>query len=208
MISRPHIESPEGIRHLTMRSGCPPRAAVGVVGGAGGVLGVAPPPRRAGRAPGGGFIPQRAARRRTPPRCGRGGEWQCLAKARAFYRVASFILLDGPSGTLGSWSEAAWFGRFQAPDEGRTAVLITHRSATARRADLVHVMNEGDVVEAGSRDELLAQGGDKQSRTEQVASVREHAPGSPDAPAPDAHVPNGPASDAALGAAPLNLNAY
>ena len=42
---------------------------------------------------------------------------------------------------------------------GRTAVIITHRFTIAMRADIIHVMHEGQIVESGSHDELLAREG-------------------------------------------------
>lgn len=101
-----------------------------------------------------------------------GGEWQRLAMARAFYRDAPIILLDEPTSMMDAWSEAAWFDRFRGLAAGRTAVLITHRFTIARRADLIYVMRGGEVVEAGSHEELLALGGwYRESWEEQVAST-------------------------------------
>ena len=109
-----------------------------------------------------------------------GGEWQRLAMARAFYRDASVVLLDEPTSMMDSWSEAAWFERFRSLVEGRTSVLITHRFTIARRADLIYVMRDGRIVEAGSHDELLERGGwYKESWSEQVSS-----PAVPESPAP------------------------
>lgn len=100
-----------------------------------------------------------------------GGEWQRLAMARAFYRDASIILLDEPTSMMDAWSEGAWFERFRALAEGRTAILITHRFTIARRADLIYVMRGGEIVEAGSHEDLLAlDGWYRSSWEEQIAS--------------------------------------
>jgi ATP-binding cassette subfamily B protein len=87
------------------------------------------------------------------------GEWQRVALARAFFRDASLVLLDEPTSAMDSWAEQAWMERFRSLVEGRTALLITHRFTTAMRADVIHVMADGRVVESGSHAELLASGG-------------------------------------------------
>jgi len=87
------------------------------------------------------------------------GEWQRLALARAFLREARVILLDEPTSAMDSWAEADWMERFASLAAGRTAVVITHRLTTARRADLICVMERGRIVERGTHAELLAAGG-------------------------------------------------
>lgn len=87
------------------------------------------------------------------------GEWQRLALARAFFRRAPIIVLDEPTSALDTWAEADWFDRFRNLAHGRTAVVITHRFTIAKRADMIHVMEAGQIVESGTHDDLLAQGG-------------------------------------------------
>jgi ATP-binding cassette subfamily B protein len=88
-----------------------------------------------------------------------GGEWQRLAMARAFLRRAPLILLDEPTSFMDPWAEADWFDRLRALARGRTAIVITHRFTIARRADIIYVMDEGQIKEAGSHDQLVARGG-------------------------------------------------
>ncbi len=88
-----------------------------------------------------------------------GGEWQRVALARAFLRQAQIILLDEPTSAIDAWAEADWFERFRTLAKGRTALLITHRFTIARRADIIHVMDAGRIVESGRHEELLARGG-------------------------------------------------
>ena len=87
------------------------------------------------------------------------GEWQRLALARAFFRQAQILILDEPTSALDSWAEADWFDRFRCLADGRTAIIITHRFTIARRADMIHVMEAGRIVESGKHDELLSRGG-------------------------------------------------
>ncbi|BAZ11059.1 ABC transporter-related protein [Calothrix sp. NIES-4071] len=88
-----------------------------------------------------------------------GGQWQRLALARAFLRRAEIIILDEPTSAMDPWAEFDWLERFRTMANGRTAVVITHRFTLAMRADIIHVMRAGKIVESGSHDELLAQNG-------------------------------------------------
>jgi ATP-binding cassette subfamily B protein len=87
------------------------------------------------------------------------GEWQRIALARAFLRQASILLLDEPTSAMDSWAEADWLQRFRQLAAGRTVLVITHRFTTAMRADIIHVMADGQIVESGCHEELLARGG-------------------------------------------------
>jgi ATP-binding cassette subfamily B protein len=87
------------------------------------------------------------------------GEWQRIALARAFLRRAPLVILDEPTSAMDSWAEADWLARLRAIVSGRTAIIITHRFTTARYADVIHVMDAGHIIESGTHEELLAQGG-------------------------------------------------
>jgi ATP-binding cassette subfamily B protein len=88
-----------------------------------------------------------------------GGEWQRLALARAFIREAPLILLDEPTSSMDPWAEADWYGRLKTLAESRTVIMATHRPTIAMRADLIHVMKDGEIVESGTHDELVGRNG-------------------------------------------------
>jgi ATP-binding cassette subfamily B protein len=69
------------------------------------------------------------------------------------------ILLDEPTSFMDSWGEAEWFEHFRGLARGRTAIVITHRFTIAMRADVIHVMAGGRVVQSGTHRELLRSGG-------------------------------------------------
>src|SRR6266404_7714965 len=87
------------------------------------------------------------------------GEWQRIALARAFLRQAPIIVLDEPTSALDPWAEADWLTRFRELAVGRTAIIITHRFTTAMHADIIHVMEHGRIIEAGSHYDLLDRDG-------------------------------------------------
>jgi ATP-binding cassette subfamily B protein len=87
------------------------------------------------------------------------GEWQRVALARAFLRQAPIIILDEPTSALDPWAEADWLKRFRKLAVGRTAIIITHRFTTAMHADVIHVLEEGHIVESGSHHQLLTRNG-------------------------------------------------
>lgn len=89
-----------------------------------------------------------------------GGQWQRLGIARAAYRRGGILIVDEPTAALDARAELAVFEKIRAlAGSGQTVVLITHRLASVRHADLVHVLERGRLVESGSPEELLARGG-------------------------------------------------
>ena len=89
-----------------------------------------------------------------------GGEWQRIALSRAFMRSdAGVLVLDEPTASMDAQTEAEIFDHFQSMTAGKIAILISHRFSTVRRAELIVVMDEGEIVEIGSHDNLLELGG-------------------------------------------------
>jgi ATP-binding cassette subfamily B protein len=87
------------------------------------------------------------------------GQQQRVALARAYLRQAPIILLDEPTSFIDSWAEADWFEQFRLLALDRTAVIITHRFTIAKRADLIHVMEDGRIVESGTHQDLVQRSG-------------------------------------------------
>src|SRR5437588_1262139 len=85
-----------------------------------------------------------------------GGEWQKVALARAFMREdARILLLDEPTSALDAQAEYDLFERLRSLTRGRTAVYISHRFSTVRRADRIVFLEHGRLVEEGTHEELI-----------------------------------------------------
>jgi len=88
-----------------------------------------------------------------------GGQRQRITIARAIIRNSPILILDEPSAGLDAESEKLVFDALDKLMEGKTSIVIAHRLATVRRADVIFVVDGGRVVEQGTHDELLQQGG-------------------------------------------------
>lgn len=88
-----------------------------------------------------------------------GGEAQKLAIARALYRDAPFVVLDEPTAALDPISEFEIYRRFNSFTDGKTAIYISHRLSSCRFCDKIIVFQEGQIVQQGSHEALLAQDG-------------------------------------------------
>jgi len=88
-----------------------------------------------------------------------GGEWQRIALARAYMREAQVLILDEPTAALDARAEYEVFLRFSELMAGRTAVIISHRFSTVRMAARILVLRQGELVEEGSHEELIARDG-------------------------------------------------
>jgi ATP-binding cassette subfamily B protein len=84
-----------------------------------------------------------------------GGEWQKVALARAFMRDAPILILDEPTSALDAQAEHDIFQRFRQLTAGRTVIFISHRFSTVRLADRIFVLEQGQIIEQGSHQDLL-----------------------------------------------------
>lgn len=83
------------------------------------------------------------------------GEWQRVALARAFFREAGLVVLDEPTSSMDPRAEHDFYNAFGDIVGGRTALLISHRMATVRMADVIYVLVDGRIAEAGSHQTLM-----------------------------------------------------
>jgi subfamily B ATP-binding cassette protein MsbA len=108
-----------------------------------------------------------------------GGQRQRITIARAIIRDSPILILDEPSAGLDAESEKLVFDALGNLMEGKTSIVIAHRLATVRRADVIFVIDQGRIVEQGTHDELLTNGGlysrlyELQFRGEEEESPRE-----------------------------------
>ncbi|MEN7548341.1 ABC transporter ATP-binding protein [Rapidithrix thailandica] len=84
-----------------------------------------------------------------------GGEWQKIALARAYMGEAQLLILDEPTSSLDARAEHEVFLRFAKLIQGKSAVLISHRFSTVRMADRILFLENGQLKELGTHEELL-----------------------------------------------------
>ena len=88
-----------------------------------------------------------------------GGQRQRVAIARALLMDPRILILDDSTSSVDTQTEKLLQAALDTLMEGRTTFVIAHRLSTVRRADIILVMDKGQIVERGRHDELLAQGG-------------------------------------------------
>ena len=104
-----------------------------------------------------------------------GGEWQRLALARAYYRHASIVVLDEPTSFMDSWEKLTGSVVFEMT-VNQTSLIITHRFTIAMRADVIHVVDNGKIIESGTHNQLVkSQGFYAKSWEEQMQAANDQA---------------------------------
>ncbi|GIP33876.1 ABC transporter ATP-binding protein [Paenibacillus sp. J2TS4] len=88
-----------------------------------------------------------------------GGQWQRVAIARGFYRIHNMIVLDEPTAAIDPIEETNLYQKFADISRDKTSIIVTHRLGSAKIADRIVVMDQGRIVELGTHDELLREGG-------------------------------------------------
>lgn len=88
-----------------------------------------------------------------------GGERQRISVARAFLKNAPVLILDEPTSSVDSKTEAVILEALDRLMAGRTTFMIAHRLSTLHQANLILVLHQGELKESGTQDELLRLGG-------------------------------------------------
>jgi len=88
-----------------------------------------------------------------------GGEKQRIAIARAILTRAEVLLLDEATSSIDTRTEVLVQDAFEELMKGRTSFIVAHRLSTIKNADQILVMKAGNIIERGTHEELLAQGG-------------------------------------------------
>jgi ABC-type multidrug transport system fused ATPase/permease subunit len=88
-----------------------------------------------------------------------GGQWQRIALARAFYRQADMIILDEPTSAIDAKAEYEIFNNIFSEHNDKTALIVSHRFSTVRKADRIVVLEKGAIAEDGTHKQLLDHNG-------------------------------------------------
>jgi ATP-binding cassette subfamily B protein len=126
-----------------------------------------------------------------------GGERQRIAVARSFLRNAPILILDEPTSSIDSRTESVILEALDRLMEGRTTIMIAHRLSTLRSVGEILVMNEGEIVQRGSHQELAAVDGLYKELWDAQTRARDGR-----APPPSAAAPAAAAVEAAADLAP------
>ena len=88
-----------------------------------------------------------------------GGEKQKLSLARALYKDGLMLVLDEPTAALDPIAENEMYMKYSKFSEGKTSIFISHRLSSTRFCDRIFFIYDGQIIETGSHDELMAQNG-------------------------------------------------
>ncbi len=88
-----------------------------------------------------------------------GGQWQRVAIARGMYKEHEVIVLDEPTSAIDPIEEYALYNKFKEMSKDKTAILVTHRMGSCKIADHIIVMDEGQIIEEGTHEDLMNKNG-------------------------------------------------
>lgn len=89
-----------------------------------------------------------------------GGQWQKMALARAFYRMPSLLVLDEPTSAIDAQAEYEIFKNInEIYKDDKSLLIVSHRFSTVRNAEKIIVLDDGQIAEQGTHDELLGKDG-------------------------------------------------
>lgn len=88
-----------------------------------------------------------------------GGEAQKITVARAFYKNCPYVIMDEPSANLDPVAEYNLNKSMTKAAKNKTVIFISHRLSTTRHADKIYVMENGEIIESGSHNELMNKNG-------------------------------------------------
>jgi ATP-binding cassette, subfamily B, bacterial len=83
------------------------------------------------------------------------GQQQKIAIARFFYRDAPIVIFDEPTAAIDAVAEYKIFNKIYEFFKGKTVIIISHRFSTVRNADMIYVMDKGQIIEKGNHEKLL-----------------------------------------------------
>lgn len=87
------------------------------------------------------------------------GQVQKLVIAKVFYRNSPFLILDEPTSSVDAVSQEIIFKNLEEHTEGKTVLMISHNFSTIKNADLIMLIEEGEIIERGTHEELIHQNG-------------------------------------------------
>lgn len=88
-----------------------------------------------------------------------GGQWQRLAIARGLYRIHDIIVLDEPTASIDPLEEYRLYEKFASISKNKIALIVTHRLGAVKLADKIIVLDNGEIKESGTHQELMSSGG-------------------------------------------------